>query len=201
MMDKANVKEISQLHYREKENKLHRQVKEESSLREKVEIEEMKKSKEDEENFIFNLADASLPPSEYNDEEQILQTRLKTFPPAFQRFDYPVSELEFLELKRKLNSVQKLGEMRGEKLITELRANEEEEEEEEAGLACGQKVGNRVILRSFHDRLYSEPRGKRNLYEKQASETATCQTHKQWLHTISNDLQITVRNVEQFLFN
>jgi hypothetical protein len=172
MMDKAEIRAESKRHYHHKEDKLRQQVREVNLMREEIDKEEMKKLQEEEENLIFQLAEESLSPSsEPKDLEHTLQTRLKAFPPSIQKLDYPVNEMELLELKCKLNMGEKLDKT-GE-------------------MSCGQKVGNRVILRSFHDRLYSEPRGKINLHMKIATES-TCLTHQQWLHEISNDPKITV---------
>lgn len=187
VMDKPLIKAAAQQHYQNKEDKLRRQVKEQNVHDEKMEKENAKKSQEDEENLIFHLADESLPASSSDcaDGEKKLQMRLKTFPRAYKKFDYPINESELYELQHKLNMGKELDEIKAEELISGVY------KEEEIGISCGQKVGNRVILRSFHDRLYSEPRGKSNLHVKEAKE-ATCLTHQQWLHAISNDPQITV---------
>lgn len=181
MMDKAEIRAESKRHYQHKEDKLRQKVRAEKIMREKFDKEEMEKLQEEEENLIFQLADDSLPPpSECTNMEHTLQMRLKAFPPSINKVDYPVNESELLELKLKLNMGQKHNEIKVEKLLAE-----------EIGILCGQKVGNRVTLRSFHDRLYLEPRGKINLHMKEATES-TCITHQQWLHKISNDPKITV---------
>lgn len=187
VMDKPLIKAAAQQHYQHKEQKLRRQVKEQNVQEEKMQKEKAKKSQEDEENLIFHLADESLPASsDCVDGEEKLQRRLTTFPRAFKKFDYPINESELYELQRKLNMGKELDEIKAEELLPG------EHKDEEVGIACGDKIGNRVILRSFHDRLFSEPRGKINLHAKEANNEATCLTHQQWLHAISNDPQITV---------
>lgn len=188
VMDKPLIKAAAQQHYQNKEDKLRRQVREQNVQDEKMDKERAKKWQEDEENLIFHLADESLPASsDCADGEEKLQMRLKAFPRVYKKFDYPINETELYELQNKLNMGKELDEIKAdEKLIPG-----EYKEYEEVGISCGQKIGNRVILRSFHDRLYSEPRGKSNLHAKEAKES-TCLTHRQWLHAISNDPQITV---------
>lgn len=185
MMDKPEIRDEAKRHYDRKMDKLRQQVRKENLMKENIEEEEMKKFKEEEENLIFHLADESLPPSsECTDVEHTLQMKLKALPPSINRLDYPSNESELLELKRKLNAGETLDEIKREKLVGKLECDE-------AGILCGQRDGNRVILRGFHDRLYTEPRGKINLHMKVADES-TCLTHKQWLHEISNDPKITV---------
>lgn len=185
MMDKPEIRDEAKRHYERKMDKLRKQVREGNLMREKLEEEEMKKLKEEEENFIFYLADESLPPSSVcSDVEHTLQMKLKAFPPSINKLDYPSNESELLELKRKLNAGETLDKIKREKLVGKFECDE-------TGISCGQRDGKRVILRGFHDRLYSEPRGKINLHMKVAAES-TCLTHKQWLHEISNDPKITV---------
>ena len=59
-------------------------------------------------------------------------------------------------------------------------------------ISCGQKIGKCVILRGFHDRMHSEPRGKSNLYRVERTTNDSCRSHKEWLQTITNDPKIVV---------
>lgn len=170
MMDKVEIRAESKRHYQHKEDKLRQQIRNENITKEKFDKEELKKLQEKEQNLIFQLAD-----------EHRLQMRLKAFPSSMKKCDYPVNEAELLKLKRQLNEVENLKEIQEEKPAGG----------EEMGISCGKKIGNHVTLRSFHDRLYSEPRGKINLHMKVATES-TCLTHQQWLQDISNDPKITV---------
>lgn len=189
MMEKPNVSKASQRHYKNKEDKLRRQVKEENTLNVIMAKENARKAQDDEEKFIFQLADKSYPPSEdCIDDEKKLQMRLSSFPPAYTKFDYPVNESELYELQRKLNSGESLNKIKVDGVT---RLDEDNYKEEEIGISCGEKIENRVILRSFHDRMHREPRGKINLHVKEDKES-TCLTHQQWLDAISNDPQITV---------
>ena len=189
MIEKPEIRKESKRHFKRKEDKLRQRIKEENIRKEKFEAEEMQKLQEEEENFIFHLADESLPSSSnHDDTEDKLERKLKEFPPSFSRFDYPVNESELLELKHKIKMGKSLDEVKAEKLVTSPNVHDVE-----MGIECGQKLGNRVILRSFHDRLYSEPRGKVNLHAKEESKLTL--THEEWLNKISSDPKFTVSGI------
>lgn len=135
------------------------------------------------ENFVFRLADESFPPSEC---DSIERAALQELPPAHEKFDYPVNESELYELKRKLKSSEVIE---SEKLLA-VSANNASDMK--LSMPCGEKVGSRVVLRSFHDRISAEPRGEINFHQRHATEQATCLTHKQWLNAMANDPKILV---------
>lgn len=150
--------------------------------------EEKLRAQEKAENLVFRLADESIPASECDVAEEV-----KELPPVYKKFDYPVNESELRELKLQLNG-KSLDEIKRHKLLaTSDNANDDGKE---IGISCGQKLANRVILRSFHDRICDEPRGETNYHHLQRSgkegREATCQTHKQWLDAMANDPEIVV---------
>lgn len=150
--------------------------------------------KERRENFCFRLADDSLPGSECDADESV--THAKELPSPYEKFDYPVNESELIELKRQLNE-KSLDVIKRDKLLATTTANNANDGGEEIGISCGQKIGNRVILRSFHDRICSEPRGKSNYYHLMGKdEISTCLTHNQWLDSLANDPEMLVSEEE-----
>jgi hypothetical protein len=151
------------------------------------EIEDLEKEKR--ENFVFRLADESLPASECDANENVA---MKELPPTYEKFDYPVNESELMVFKRQLNE-KSLDVIKRDKLLETMTVNNANDEGMEIGIACGHKIGNRIVLRSFHDRICSEPRGESNYYHLRGKgEFSTCLTHNQWLDSIANDPEILV---------
>lgn len=139
------------------------------ALANKVRAKEMEKLEEEErENLGFRLADAS----ECDESEQKIQAELEPF-------DYLVNESK---ANRKWRSI--LG--KGSSNVME------------NGISCGEKRGNRVILRSFHDRISKEPRGETNYHQLKNVGTgkSTFRSHKEWLDAIANDPEILVRTMK-----
>ncbi|CRK92367.1 CLUMA_CG005955, isoform A [Clunio marinus] len=180
--DKPNNREIIQSHYNHKEHKLREKLKQKAIDDEKLAKEKEKVDEENRENFVFQMAEESLKTSEC-DENDNIRDEMKKISLPYQKFDYPVNESELLELKRQLNE-KSLDVIKGEKLLGT------NDGRRETGISCGQKIGSRVALRSFHDRLCDEPRGETNYYHSGTTKESSCLTHKQWLDGITNDPDI-----------
>lgn len=181
--DKPKNREILQRHFEHKREKLRVQIQEKAVQSDELAKETQKLQAEEGENLVFRLADESFPPSECDSNER---AAMQEPPPAYEKLDYPVNESELYELKRKLKSLKVV---KSEKLLA-VSANNASDME--LSIACGEKVGSRVALRSFRDRISAEPRGEINFHQRQATEHATCLTHKQWLDAMANDPKILV---------
>jgi len=177
MLDKPKNKEIVKLHYKHKEDKLRQRIRLEKIKEEALAKEIEEREKEAKENLIFRLADESFPPSELNstasDNEDAQNNKIK--------FDYRENHLKSGRLSQ---SCKELVE-------NSMYANKNQIYDDN-GITCGQKIGKCVILRGFHDRFFSEPRGKSNLYRIERTTNDSCRTHKEWLQTITNDPKIAV---------
>lgn len=188
-IDKPKNREVVDRHFQNKAEKIRRHfmmiVEENEKLAKEKEIIE----KEERENFVFHLADESLAASECDANENVAS---KEFPPAYEKFDYPINESELLEFKRQLNE-KSLDLIKRDKLFATMTMNNANDESKEIGIPCGQKIGSRTMLRNFHDRLCSEPRGESNYYHlKGEDKPATCFTHNEWLDSLVNDPEILV---------
>lgn len=181
MVDKPKNREIIQLHFQHKEQKLREQLQRQAVENEKLTGEKAKLEEENRENFVFRLADESFPASDDVEEH----FAMKELPLPYERFDYPVNESELLELKRQLNE-KSLDVIKGEKALA-APPNNANHDSKEIGISCGQKIGSRVVLRSFHDRICDEPRGEQNFYHLRENDEDTCFTHDQWLDAMVND--------------
>lgn len=177
MVEKPTVRDILQQHREHKEEKLRLRLRGQAKLSEKLAQEAKRVEEEELENFVFRLADASFPASECDGV-------LEQLPPTYEKFDYPVNESELNELERQLD----------EKSLDEIKAEQQyiRGDGSETGISCGQKVDNRVILRSFHDRISDEPRGESNYHHANRGKEATCLTHRQWLDSMANDAEMLV---------
>lgn len=155
---------------------------------EKLAQEAERNEEEKRENFVFRLAVESFPASECDSDER---DAMKELPPTYEKFDYPLNESELSKFKRQLQE-KSLDEIKREKLLAISIDDADESDGKEIGLPCGQKMGNRVILRGFHDRICKEPRGETNYYHLRETEEATCLTHEQWFHAMANDPEMLV---------
>ena len=164
MLDKPKNKEIVKLHYKHKEDKLRQRIRMTKIKEEALAKEIEKREKEAKENLIFRLADESFPPSEHHSTANDVE-------------DASNDKIKFdnRESGRLSQSCKELVE------------NSIDDE-----ISCGQKIGKCVILRGFHDRMHSEPRGKSNLYRVERTTNDSCRSHKEWLQTITNDPKIVV---------
>lgn len=193
VIDKPKNREIVERHFQNKEEKIRRHVMMKAKENEKFEKEKEKLEKEKRENFVFRLADESLAASECDANENVAS---KEFPPTYEKFDYPINESELLKFKRQL-SEKSLEMIKKDKLLATLTMNNANDGGRETGIPCGQNIGSRTMLRNFHDRLCSEPRGENNYYHlKGENEPATCFTHNQWLDSLVNDPEILVSGVD-----
>ncbi|KAL7024344.1 hypothetical protein ACKWTF_013001 [Chironomus riparius] len=163
MLDKPKNKEIVKLHYQHKEDKLRQRIQMTKIKEEALAKEIEEREKEAKENLIFRLVDESFPPSEHHS---------STANDAEDASNDKI-KFDYRESGRLSQSCKELVE------------NSIDDE-----ISCGQKIGKCVILRGFHDRLYSEPRGKSNLYRVERTTNDSCRTHKEWLQTITNDPKI-----------
>lgn len=186
-MEKPKNREILQLHYRHKEEKLRERLLA-KAREEKMLAKEMERlAEENRENFVFRLADNSFPASECDASETV---DTKELPPLFQKFDYPVNDLELAEFKRQLNekSMEVIKMDKGPAKFYRANVNDVE-----VGISCGDKVRSSVALQDFHDRHSEEqPRGKTNNHRSKGTNISTCLTHKEWLDSLANDPEILV---------
>lgn len=169
------VRDILQRYLEHKEETLRQRLRAKAACSEKLAQEAKQREEEELENFVFRLADESFPASEVDADEVEL-------PPTYKKFDYPVNESELVELTRQMD----------EKSLPTTLTGASGVGGSEIGIPCGQKVGNRVILRSFHDRISDEPRGESNYHQANRGREATCLTHSQWLSSLANDPEMLV---------
>lgn len=117
------------------------------------------------------------------------------FPPKYRAYCYPSNEVELKAFLKKLK-LKSLSEVKldgllldyqDEKLLELLKSNE-------FGIDAGARLGKKALLRSFHDRLYKEPRGRFNTYNRSEGLIQTCLTHDEWLWNIVNDPLFLVRS-------
>jgi hypothetical protein len=144
MMDKPEIKKKVQKHYQHKVEKLRERIHRKQRQDEKLQEEALQREKEEKENLVFRIADesfASLMASSTSEEQQ----------PTCTKFDYHVNESRCIRKSK------------GYELINEIKA--EQVVDTENGRPCGEKIGNRILLRGHQDRLYKEPRGRVNLYQ------------------------------------
>lgn len=179
MLDKPKNKEIVELHYQHKEDKLRQRIRLEKQQQEALAKEMEVNRKEAKENEIFRLADESFPPSECSCDNEIVATSSN----ALRKFDYQANQVELSSRSR-----QQYVE------LVESSTNAQPKDDIDAinEIPCGQKIGKRVILKGFHDRIHSEPRGKSNLHRVDMTTTNGSRTYKDWLQTITNDPKIVV---------
>lgn len=191
ILDKPKNRKVVQRHFEHKVQKLRERLRKKAEKDRKL-AEEMKKLEEERrENFVFRLADKSFPASECDSNEN---AAMKGLPPAYEKFDYPVNESELSEFKRKLNE-KSLEVIKSEKLLPTLEHNTNGDDME-IGIPCGGRSGDKVFLRSFHDRISSEPRGETNYHLLKGTGKSTCLTHKEWLDTMANDPEILVSTLK-----
>jgi hypothetical protein len=182
---KSRNREIVKLHYQRKEEKLRQRINREQEEEKQLAKESEELEKEDRENFVFRLAEESLAASEHDSD---LNISTKQLSPIYKRYDYPVNEAELMEFKRQLNS-KSLHEVKQDRLLPTTILNEDGDAN---GIHCGQTIGNRVVLRGFHDRLCAEPRGQKTYYHLKSKGSFSCPTHSNWLDTLVNDPDILV---------
>lgn len=192
MTNKPKNQEIMQLHYKHKEDKLRERLR---GKAEKIKhlVEETEKLEEEErENFGFDLADKSFPPSECDSRNQHVEMKEL---PAYEKFDYPVNESELYSFKQQMNQTP-LEVIKREKLfLTPTSQNGANEHPVKIDIPWGQKIKNRVVLRNFHDRICDEPRGEANCHRSRDAGKTTYLTREDWLKAMSNDPEILVKLV------
>ena len=196
MVKKHENREIIELHFKHKKDKLRKRLLEQGEQNKKLALENEKLEAENRENFVFRLADKSFPSSECESNEHF---KVKELQPAYEKFDYPVNESELHSFKRQLNE-KPLELIKSDKLL-QTPQNNLNDDDLDIGIPCGQKIGNLVLLRSFHDRICDEPRGEKSCHQFKVFEKSTCLTHKQWLDVTANDPEILVKFLRRKKFN
>lgn len=186
MTDKPRNREVLRSHYLHKQEKLRNRLKTEAVENEKLAQEEAKLEQERRENFVFSLADKSFPAS-VCDSIECVGGGMKEHPPAHGELDYGSNESatgrNFNENSFRVLTSEKLF------LTTPNNANDD-------GIPCGEKVGNRVVLRSHHDRISDEPRGRRNYPQTCSKDSRDSRLpRKQRLDKMANDPEITVSDI------
>lgn len=175
MLDKPKNKEIVELHYKHKEDKLRERIRiekvKDEALAKKMKIQE-KKAKENE---IFRLAEDSLASSECSISSKDASNDLA-------KFDYQTNQMESNEF-----NVTDGG-------LVENSSHDKYENHiyDKSDIPCGQRRGNCVILRGFHDRMSKEPRGKSDLHRIHRLTIDNYRTHKEWMQIVTNDPKIVV---------
>jgi hypothetical protein len=160
-------------HSQHKEDKLRHRLSDERKKKCEISKEMELKERDMQENYVFCLADTSYSESECNEREK---SKLCDSANA-SKFD-----------KHKSAHSTERG-----KNFKELVEKAKKEMRDKNKIMCGAKIERKVILRSFHDRSVSEPRGKSNSFNEKKTVYSTCMTHHQWLNHISNDSKFNVR--------
>lgn len=122
---------------------------------------------------MFFLAFAD-PPKTKTTSERIkeLEERQSKFPPNYNKFSYPQNESEWTQFKDHLQ-FKSLSELKAEQSQNKNTNKSPAAVANEYGIDVGKRMGNKIELRSFHDRLYSEPRGKINTHVRKTVERRT----------------------------
>jgi hypothetical protein len=118
---------------------------------------------------------------------EILEDQAK-LPPKYNGYNYPSNELELKALLKQLEG-KSLAEVKQEGLLVDTRDPNFLKllTADEFGIDAGARKRNKVQLRSFHDRLYKEPRGRFKTYNRTDGLPMTCATHDEWLKGLVND--------------
>lgn len=181
MLDKPENKAIADLHYIHKENKLRSRIRDKKFRQDAFDKEQEVLQHEKEENQVFRLAAESFPISKCS--------TVNEFDAGSSRNSTSgTGDSIFLadDVKLSGNSSQESA-----KLVEKAEKNEQIDDKN--GLPCGHRIGKRVILRGFHDRIHTEPRGTVNLHRKDPmNNNDERQTYKSWLHSLTNDPKIVV---------
>lgn len=184
MTDKPKNREILQRHYMHKEEKLRKRLEADAEEEKKLEQEKTKLLEEEREYFVFSLADKSFPTSECDSNSEMQHEESE-------ELDYDLNGSNDSKLERKSNKNSFRAITSDRVLATKLNiANKDD-----ANIPCGEKVGNRIFLRSIHDRICNEPRGKTNYHHLKETRDATCFekfSHRECLDKMANDPEILV---------
>lgn len=186
VINKPANQEIYDKHFKRKETKLKGILK--KKVNDELHLDEERCLQEKEDNLVFQIAEQSfenffavpdvIPVSERN---KFKMTRKKV--------NYPLNEQELQEsypetCKNQLT--RKKGQMNMHQLMDGL----------EYGIDCGQKDGDKIMLRNFKDRLCNEPRGKFSYFHLKENHPSTCRTHDEWLNDLTNDPDILVISID-----
>lgn len=182
VLNKPANQEIYDNHYKNKETKLKgilkKKVEDEKDLAEKIYELEI------EDNLAFQIAEQSFE-NFFTVPDVIPISERDKFKMTRKKVNYPINETELHECypeKFKNQLTRKKGQMNMHELMNGL----------EYGIDCGQKDGDKIMLRSFQDRLCNEPRGKFSYFHLKENHPSTCRTHDEWLNDLINDPDILV---------
>lgn len=175
MMEKPKVCQAIRANYQRKERKLCEKLKFKANQDARVKEEEQRLKAEENENLVFHLAEKSFSGSEYD----AIEHNVSQFPKSLTYSLKMMTEKTLQNLNENYKSVN------GTSVLAD--------EYNRGGIECGQKNGNKIILRSFHDRLYDERREKINLHQKKEIDAPTCETFDDRLHSMKNYPEASVR--------
>ena len=185
VIDKLKNQEIHDKHLKRKETKL------KSILKKKVDdemrLDTKKLDNEIKDNLAFDIAEKSFENFFAVPDVIPINERAKfTIPRKI--VNYPVNEKEMQQLipqKFQNQLTRKNGQMNMHQSMDGL----------EYGIHCGQKIGDKILLRSFKDRLCNEPRGKFSYFHLKENLPSTCHTYDEWLNDLTNDSDILVISI------
>lgn len=186
MTEKPRNRKVLQNHYLHKQEKLRNRLKTEAAENEKLAQEEAKLEKEKRENFVFSLAVKSFPAS-VCDSIECVGGGMKEHPPAHGKLDYGLNE----SAPGRNTNENSFRVLTSEKLFLTTLNNANENDD---GIPCREKVGNRVILRSHHDRISDEPRGRHNYPPTCLKDSRL--PRKPRLDQMANDPEIMVSDIQ-----
>lgn len=186
VINKPANQEIYNQHFKRKETKLKGILK--KKVNDELQLDEERCLQEKEDNLVFQIAEQSFE-NFFAVPDVIPVNERDKFKITRKKVNYPLNEQELQEsypetFKHQLT--RKKGQMNMHQLMDGL----------EYGIDCGQKDGDKIILRSFKDRLCNEPRGKFSYFHLKENHPSTCRTHDEWLNDLTNDPDILVISID-----
>ena len=182
VIDKPANQEIYDKHFKRKETKLKGILK--KKVDDEMKLDEKKSYLDIKDNLAFQIAEQSFE-NFFVVPDVIPNSERDKFKMTQKKVNYPLNETELHECfpeKFKNQLTRKKSQMNMHQLMNGL----------EYGINCGQKDGDKVMLRSFKDRLCNEPRGKFSYFHLKENHPSTCRTHDEWLNDLTNDPNILV---------
>ncbi|CAO1420922.1 unnamed protein product [Diamesa serratosioi] len=183
VIDKPTNREIYDKHLKRKETKLKSILKKKTE--DEMRLDKEKSQLEIEDNLAFQIAEQSFE-TFFAVPDVIPISERDNFKMPRKKVNYPVNETELQQLypDKFINQLtRKKGQMNILQSIDGM----------EYGIDCGQKVGDKIMLRSFKDRLCNEPRGKFSYFHLKENHPSTCDTYDEWLNKLTNDPDILRR--------
>jgi hypothetical protein len=173
LKDEQKNSKISQRQQREA-TKIRERIKLKKIQNEKCEAQKRDLKMKKQENLVFRLAKDSLSSMSHKFNGNAWSDSVD------ESLDCHLNELEHIETERKLNGKSGRNELN---LIENMEVYNVD-----IDISCGQREGNKVILRNFHDALCSEPRGKSNYLHMSNSRSTSSQFNDPEIMIVSSFL-------------